>query len=683
VVGPGLGGWLGGVKGAAVVRPRSLDSRERDRYFGWASIEYTPTGWANPNSRGKISAPTSLLPLAAGHPVGWVNRNAEWLYSRALTQSGGRVFDPAGIGLIRRILPGIYAGPARVFVAGTDEVTVLLDGIELGTHRGFRSISEWDVHLTGEPAVLGMLVRSIPEPAWRYDPAMAAVCVAPLDEDGEPRGVLWRTFTPPVNGSGAWDWRSLDNPDVIPGVTPGVVMATLIAEEKAAGGLAGLTIGFTATHDSSGQPWAPSAAVNRRFRVGDTLLQVLEALAQAGLDWDVTPAGVLRMWGRRGQPRAGGFGQLRGQTVSGDGLEATVLLASTPAGYVEVADAAAVGVYGRMTQFLEMDDVDDPRSARPLLERYVAQAAVERNEIDLALSNSPVQYSQAVRESGPAGWWRLGEATGATVAQDASGHGHHGSIQPNVTLGVEGALAGDADTAASLGPVNKPQQNRWLQRSSGFVARPDEPWTWECWVRFGDPSTGDSNPVIMSEAAGITANNYVCWLMGDNDETITTLRVYTGDNNGTVRQATVLGTPSRPLPRHEWLHLVTTYNGSGSVSGYVDGEHVLTSGLALSAGPWVPMAVGTFGALGRASIGNRFSGDLDEVAVYDRALTADEVARHYRAGRGLARNSPVPYADFALGDSFDLGRVAQIAMTQDDQAGAVEWALSLQPEVAP
>ena len=57
-------------------------------------------------------------------------------------------------------------------------------------------------------------------------------------------------------------------------------------------------------------------------------------------------------------------------------------------------------------------------------------------------------YSAEVLADSPAGYWRLGEASGTTL-NDSSGNSHSGTYT-SVTLGATGALAGDSDTAATF-----------------------------------------------------------------------------------------------------------------------------------------------------------------------------------------------------------------------------------------
>ena len=62
---------------------------------------------------------------------------------------------------------------------------------------------------------------------------------------------------------------------------------------------------------------------------------------------------------------------------------------------------------------------------------------------------SSADYRDAVLATNPAGYWRLGEPMGSTVARDEMGL-HHGIYVGGPVLGAPGLLAGDADTAMTI-----------------------------------------------------------------------------------------------------------------------------------------------------------------------------------------------------------------------------------------
>jgi len=215
--------------------------------------------------------------------------------------------------------------------------------------------------------------------------------------------------------------------------------------------------------------------------------------------------------------------------------------------------------------------------------------------------------------TGLVGYWRLGETTG-TVACDTKS-GTDGTYQPGTTLGRPGAIPGDPDTAVEL------------DGSTGWVSAPDrtaldvgDRFTVEAWVRRGALSTME-NQVIASKQNG-------SWvLMFDPSNQIVLRRSNVADAASSVAAVTDTTT---------WHHVVATKSGS-SVHLYLDGADVT--------GPVTnqTMVDNTEQlAIGRSSGVASFAGSIDEVAVYNAALTSAQVANHFAAGAPAPPPPPPP-----------------------------------------
>ena len=87
----------------------------------------------------------------------------------------------------------------------------------------------------------------------------------------------------------------------------------------------------------------------------------------------------------------------------------------------------------------------------------------------------------------------------------------------------------------------------------------------------------------------------------------------------------------------QWIHLVGTYDGT-HWNLYVNGEMAATVADTVGALP-VGNAEWAIGATGNGWA-DSFAGSVDEVAIYDRALTAAQVKSHYDAGTGLIVEPP-------------------------------------------
>jgi len=86
-----------------------------------------------------------------------------------------------------------------------------------------------------------------------------------------------------------------------------------------------------------------------------------------------------------------------------------------------------------------------------------------------------------------------------------------------------------------------------------------------------------------------------------------------------------------------WHHIAFTFGTADGVGKlYIDGTLEDTQ---TDAGDTLLMNTKLINTGGDSAGGNRyFSGDVDDVAIYTTALTAQQVLRNYKAGKGRHRN---------------------------------------------
>ncbi len=224
----------------------------------------------------------------------------------------------------------------------------------------------------------------------------------------------------------------------------------------------------------------------------------------------------------------------------------------------------------------------------------------------------PASYPDSVLSGAPSLYYRLGEGAGATVAADASGNGRHGSYHGAVTLGRAGALAGDTDSAIAVDTMSERVDAGDVFDLAGRV-----PFTLELWTR---PTIVDAQyrPLLLKEVGSSPRNGWSLWHQGEYGLGLER-RVDGVQDVALTYTALTPGT---------WHHVAATYDGT-TARIYVDGvqqtSRVLTSSLpdtsaALRVGAWPFDYV-------------EYAGDLDEVALYERALSAEEIVAHHQAGR--------------------------------------------------
>jgi hypothetical protein len=169
--------------------------------------------------------------------------------------------------------------------------------------------------------------------------------------------------------------------------------------------------------------------------------------------------------------------------------------------------------------------------------------------------------------------------------------------------------------------------------SSGYVAvpyavalNPQGPFSIEAWVRPNTIPDAAATPCPLSSAQ--FSGDRSGWQIRERDTGWQfVLYSHSGSavaNNGIANTA-VGGVPST----NSWTHLVGVYDGTTSTL-YVNGAAFSSSAAGYVANYDDGVnAAGPFTIGARSSLNNNFSGRVDEVVFYDRALSGTEVQSHY------------------------------------------------------
>lgn len=393
--------WSGRGHGALleryVIHPTlGFDSRpiEDDRTFGWPSPQYVITAaWVGP-------ALVSDIP----------NAKANWGFAGSALWDANYPDDDAIVvwgapGDINDAPVGevYYRGTFAVVAAGTYELDVGIDnfgevyvdgqlvaspGQDDGSTNGFAQTTRVKIDLS----VGGHVI------------AIHAVN-AQGGAGNNPGGFAWSLFT--LDGSGqriamvtntrhALTQLVLSYPLSAPGMTPGLILRTIVDEAQAEGALPWLALGFDDIHDSAGSPWPLISTFSTK--VGTDFLTVLRQMAGSIIDWEMSPGAFqLRAWRYATRGQAVGVtihpptdtadattGNLLKLTRSGAATPQNQILARWPGGWTSLDAPSSVGAHGRNQAFLALGAVSDMTEVIRILTAQLGVFALPRDAYTVA-----------------------------------------------------------------------------------------------------------------------------------------------------------------------------------------------------------------------------------------------------------------------------------------------------------
>jgi len=226
-------------------------------------------------------------------------------------------------------------------------------------------------------------------------------------------------------------------------------------------------------------------------------------------------------------------------------------------------------------------------------------------------------------------WWKLDEGSGNT-ALDWSGHGNHGTLygDPQRIIGYDGdALDFDGS-------------NDYVGTGKSLLNNIPE-FTVTGWVSAGNPESGRIG------------------LFGQNDV------VEFGFQGGDIHIYTSGGGEARTAwtaPNLTWHHIAAVGNGT-NLKVYVDGVLVVSGGTVTDSYGSSSSGFNIGGGGVWDAAGNWLEGQIDDVRVYDKELTADEVKETMR-GDPLVAWDPSP----VNGSTPDIDSVLPLSWSPGDKA---------------
>ncbi len=229
-------------------------------------------------------------------------------------------------------------------------------------------------------------------------------------------------------------------------------------------------------------------------------------------------------------------------------------------------------------------------------------------------------YSDVIQAETPVAYLRMGETSG-TRAADTSGNGHFADMVGAATHDAHGAILHDTNGAVHLA------DGGYLHIAAMTALTDSEEISLECW--FHPDDVMDNHPIL--ELNDGTHLGPHVWQFDSGD------KIYTNLMDAMNMPHSIMS-DAGAISANAWHHVVATYDGANGAL-YLDGHRVGTTGMTGALLVNGELYIGHRPAMGM-SPAVAFAGSIDEVAVYDHALSASTIARHNATGvAGTATNT--------------------------------------------
>ena len=297
------------------------------------------------------------------------------------------------------------------------------------------------------------------------------------------------------------------------------------------------------------------------------------------------------------------------------------------------------------------DGVGDPETdTLDVLDRWTQVAAPMQREAALDETTMPIKitrehsggrygsdYSEIIIEDAPVSYWRLGEPSGTDAADEMKRN--HGTYTNTPTLAQASLLPGETDTSVAFARSSSEYVD--CQTMGNLGSQLTNGLTIEAWIK----STDTGIWATIAGGSGTASGQQWTYLAFDNNNRINFV-VDPPAYNKALWAISVVQTAVLDGNEH---HIVGTFDGNDEFHLFVDGLEVtsttydLTNGRRDYADFNKDFTIGARGPVGAGAPTDYWLGTLDEVAVYNKALTPLQVLLHYYAGKASNYDGPAVF----------------------------------------
>lgn len=237
---------------------------------------------------------------------------------------------------------------------------------------------------------------------------------------------------------------------------------------------------------------------------------------------------------------------------------------------------------------------------------------------------TPAQIAYDYNRGAPIGHWKLDECQGS-VAHDSSGFNNHGNILigQNGTQTTLGTCQTSTSAAWTNGAVGKVNSSLNFDGTDDYVSIPDSPSltvneiTIAAWVK--NNNSGDSFQRIVDK----TYNQEYAFFLGPTG----TIGVSLVTNTSSIDAWNLL---PNAITDSNWHHVAFNWSATTKkITVYVDGVAKINTTLNGDriADTNNPITIGD-----RVSLDRSFNGKIDDVRIYNYALTSEQIKQVYNGG---------------------------------------------------
>lgn len=275
------------------------------------------------------------------------------------------------------------------------------------------------------------------------------------------------------------------------------------------------------------------------------------------------------------------------------------------------------------------------------------------------LVSTVVEYEFRVASgNAPAAHWGFDD--GGAVGDDDTGNGNPLTVVGATTAPGRStpalSLTSAGDHAATTGPVTWPHPTT----AAALTLRTDLTFTLSAWAKLDAAGTAQTVVTVDGSTTSVASIGY--------DATADRWRFTMADGDSAAATLISVDSDTAAVPGR-WTHLAATYHKpSGAMQLHVNGvRQNATATLAGSVAATGPVTIGQ--ALRAGAATDQFFGQLDDVRVYQRALSTSEIGEQARPF--------APQVSLPDGASVDLGTSVPVTFDADGDTNVTQFRYSV------